>query len=36
MERHGVTFVRTGVWMPNLRFVEMNTGGANERFLRNL
>jgi Beta-galactosidase len=36
MERHGVTFVRTGVWMPNLRFVEMSTGGANERFLRNL
>ena len=36
MERHGVTFVRTGVWMSNLRFVEMNTGGANERFLRNL
>jgi hypothetical protein len=35
MERHGVTFVRTGVWMPSLRFVEMNTGGANERFLRN-
>ncbi len=36
MERHRVTFVRTGVWMPSLRFVEMNTGGANERFLRNL
>lgn len=36
MERHGVTFVRTGVWMPNTRFVEPSTGGANERFLRNL
>jgi len=36
MARHGVSFVRTGVWMPNLRFIEMNTGGANERFLRNL
>ncbi len=36
MARHGVTFVRTGVWMPYLRFVDMDTGGANERFLRNL
>ena len=37
MERHGVTFVRTGVWMPSLgKFVEPATGEANERFLRNL
>ena len=36
MSRHGVTFVRTGVWMPNGRFIEGNTGGVNERFLRNL
>jgi hypothetical protein len=36
MSRHGVSFIRTGVWMPNARFVEGNTGGANERFLRNL
>jgi hypothetical protein len=37
MERHGVTFVRTGVWMPSFsRFVESSTGEANERFLRNL
>ena len=36
MERHGVTFVRTGVWMPNSKFVEPSTGEANERFLRNL
>ena len=37
MERHGVTFVRTGVWMPSFsRFVEGATGEANERFLRNL
>jgi hypothetical protein len=31
-----VTFVRTGVWMSNLRFVEPLTDEANERFLRNL
>ena len=36
MSHHGVSFVRTGVWMPNGRFIEGNTGGANERFLRNL
>lgn len=36
MERHGVTFVRTGVWMPNQRFVEPSTGGVNKRFLRNV
>jgi len=36
MSRHGVSFVRTGVWMPNSRFIEANTGGVNERFLRNL
>lgn len=36
MEHHGVSLVRTGVWMPNGRFIEGNTGGANERFLRNL
>jgi Beta-galactosidase len=36
MSRHGVTFVRTGVWMPNGRFIESSTGGVNERFLRNL
>lgn len=36
MERHGVTFVRTGVWMPNYKFVEPSTGGVNQRFLRNL
>lgn len=37
MQSHGVTFVRTGVWMPNARFIEENAGGGvNERFLRNL
>ena len=36
MERHGVTFVRTGVWMPELKFVEEATGAASERFLRNV
>ena len=36
MSHHGVSFVRTGVWMPNGRFIEDDTGGVNERFLRNL
>ncbi|HEY0784956.1 MAG TPA: beta-galactosidase [Acidobacteriaceae bacterium] len=36
MEQHGVSFVRTGIWMPNAKFVEQGTGEANERFLRNL
>ena len=36
MQRHGVNFVRTGVWMSNARFVDPVTGQANERFLRNL
>ena len=35
MESHGVTFVRTGVWMSNAGFIEPN-GGVNQRFLRNL
>lgn len=36
MARHGVTFVRTGVWTPFMRFVEPTTGQVNERFVRNL
>jgi hypothetical protein len=36
MAAHGVSFVRTGVWMPRAKFIEPNSGGANERFLRNL
>jgi hypothetical protein len=36
MEAHGVSFVRTGVWMGNGKFIDSATGGANERFLRNL
>jgi hypothetical protein len=36
MAAHGVSFVRTGVWMPNGKFIDANTGGADERFLRNL
>jgi hypothetical protein len=36
MAAHGVTFVRTGVWMPNAKFIVGDTGGVNERFLRNL
>ena len=36
MERHGVNFVRTGVWGGQSKFVEPLTGGVNERFLRNL
>ncbi|MFP5236692.1 MAG: beta-galactosidase [Acidobacteriota bacterium] len=35
MERHGVTFVRTGVWMPNVSFIDPS-GGVNKRFLRNV
>ena len=35
MERHNINFVRTGVWAGGSRFIEP-TGGANERFLRNL
>lgn len=35
MERHGVTFVRTGVWMPNASFIDPS-GGVNKRFLRNV
>ena len=36
MQRHGVNFIRTGVWMGGAKFVEPITGAANERFLRNL
>ena len=36
MERHNVNFVRTGVWMGAGSFLDPATGGANERFLRNL
>jgi hypothetical protein len=36
MERHGVTFVRTGVWTSAPRFSDPATGGVTERFLRNL
>jgi hypothetical protein len=36
MSRHGVSFVRTGVWMPNAKFIEADSGGVDERFLRNL
>jgi hypothetical protein len=36
MAQNGVTFVRTGVWMPYKRFVEPATDQANERFLRNV
>jgi hypothetical protein len=36
MAQNGVTFVRTGVWMPYKRFVEPQTDQVNERFLRNL
>jgi hypothetical protein len=36
MQAHGVSFVRTGVWMPNAKFVDPRTGGVNERWLRNL
>ncbi|HTV54678.1 MAG TPA: beta-galactosidase, partial [Terriglobia bacterium] len=36
MQRHGVTFVRTGVWGGQGRFINPSTGGASQRFLRNL
>ena len=36
MERHGVNFVRTGVWGSYGKFIEPATGAVNERFLRNL
>jgi hypothetical protein len=36
MERHGVNFVRTGVWMPYIGFLDPATGAVPERFLRNL
>jgi hypothetical protein len=36
MQQHGVTFVRTGVWYGQDRFLSPSTGGATERFLRNL
>jgi hypothetical protein len=36
MAAHGVTFVRTGVWMSNAKFIEAGTGEPDERFLRNL
>ena len=36
MEAHGVTLVRTGVWMKNAKFIEPGTGEPDERFLRNL
>jgi len=36
MARHGVNFVRTGVWGGNFKFVEPPSGEAMERFLRNL
>jgi Beta-galactosidase len=36
MQQSGVSFVRTGVWMPYKRFVEPSTNQVNERFLRNL
>ncbi len=36
MQAHNISFVRTGVWMPNARFIEGDLGGVTERFLRNL
>lgn len=35
MQRHGMTFVRTGVWSGQALFTE-RPGGVNERFLRNV
>jgi Beta-galactosidase len=36
MGAHGVTLVRTGVWMKNAKFIDPATGEPDERFLRNL
>jgi hypothetical protein len=36
MQRHGVNFVRTGVWMSPAKFLQIDTGAVSERFLRNL
>jgi hypothetical protein len=36
MQKHGVTLVRTGVWMGQLKFIDPATGGVSERFLRNV
>ncbi len=36
MAAHGVSFVRTGVWMPNAKFIEPVTGEPDERFMHNL
>jgi hypothetical protein len=36
MQAHNVSFVRTGVWIPNARFIDGDLGAVTERFLRNL
>ena len=36
MAAHGVTFVRTGVWMNHAKFIDTGTGEPDERFLRNI
>jgi hypothetical protein len=36
MEKHGVTFVRTGVWNNHADILDPASGGAKEHFLRNL
>lgn len=36
MEKHGVSFVRTGVWGGQIKFLDAADGGVPERFLRNL
>ena len=36
MEKHGVSFVRTGVWGGQLKFLSGPEGGVPERFLRNV
>ncbi len=36
MEKHGVSFVRTGVWGGQIKFLDGAEGGVPERFLRNV
>jgi hypothetical protein len=36
MKKHGITFVRTGIWNNQAGLIEPLTGGVNKRFLRGL
>ncbi len=36
MEKHGVSFIRTGIWNNHIEIIDPVTGAAKEHFLRNL